>query len=204
VNSNFIDCNRLDSKAINAGSIVLNTTWYNNIWLGVDRLQTTAVASYALISVSTVAATAGEQAVFLSGAATEIATFSVSLPKDYKAGSQITPYISYSCTSATGSTGDIVFGLAWHEINSSPTTALAGSTNQQITVNGSTAILAVNTTYFAAMGTTSLKAGSVISGCLYRESTTTTSVALDAVVYGLGFLYQIDGMGSTYNTVWGK
>jgi len=200
------DFKEVDSKYLNVGDIALTSTWYNTIWVGANQLFTTAVASKALCNVSTALATIGSIGVFLDGAASEIATFDIELPKDYKAGTDILPYISFATTTSTGSTGVATIGLAYASVHSSPTTAIVNLTSQEIVVNGSTEVLSKQSTYFAAVTGTDFKAGSIINGCIYRNATAalSTGLVVDLVVHGIGFLYQVDGMGSTYNTIFGK
>jgi len=189
------------------GKMMLNTTVYNNIYLGCAMLRSTGSTAYILKDLSTAHATIlGNQAIQFDGTTSQSAGFSVMLPKDYKAGTLLTPYIVYGSTSSTSSTQAFVMGLCYTmTTKAQASTAFAKAVSQEITLMGSSAAYENYTTYFSDIGSTNLVTGSLINGALYRNSTVATNTYTTMVyVYGLGFLYQTDGFGSTYNTITGK
>jgi hypothetical protein len=208
----FVDVN---TKYLTAGTgyldtayidkVDLSSTWYQNLWIPAVAMHTTATASKEITSVSTAVATVGQVGIFLDASASELAAFSFVLPKDYKEGTDLLPYVCYTSTTSTFAAGIIAFGLSYQAIHATPTTAIVNLATQMIYTNGSTDVLGINTTYFAAITGTNYKAGSIVNGCIFRNATATTdNFAGDAVVYGIGFLYEVDGMGSTYKTIFAK
>lgn len=197
----YIDSNRADVKDLRVGEISLTSTWYNTIYVGANQLFTTDVASKELTDKSTAIATVGTIGCFLDGTASQMAGFNFILPKDYKEGTDILPYVNYCTTTTTDASNTIMLGLAYNAVNAVPTTTIVGHTNEVIEVNGSTTVLSVNTTYFTAITGTDFVAGTQIKGAVFRNATASTDTAGgDLVVYGVGFIYELDGMGSTYNT----
>jgi len=199
----LVDSNRVDTKDLRSAKVSLTSTWYNTIYVGANALFTTAVASKAIVNASTYISTVGTIGCFLDAAASEMATFDIILPKDYKEGTNILPYINYCTTSSTCAADSEIamVGLAYQTVNAVPTTTIVGPTHEVIEVTGSTGVNTVCTTYFSAITGTDFVAGSQIHGAVFRNATASTdTVTVDFVVLGLGFLYEVDGFGSTYKT----
>jgi len=204
----------ISSSCTITGKLTLGSTVYNTVWLGVGSLMSTDVALYKLTDISTAhASIIGTQGIYLDGAASKSLGFSFQLPKDYKEGTPITPFVTY-CTSGTsgGSSNFITLGLAMTSIPASPSTVVVGLCTEQINTICSLSTFGTNTTYFSATGSTfgaggssALTSGSVITGCIFRNATIAADdFTLDCIIYGVGVLYQTDGFGSTYNTAFDK
>jgi hypothetical protein len=207
--SNFIDSKRVDATYLNTAKINLTSTWYNNIFIGIGGFYTSYASTNSTIGIVGLSPTSNIAGVgtamwCLSTLSTVGLYFSFVLPNDYKEGTAITPYLYWASSLTTASSAYYTVGLAyvWSDIGTSYSSYATQATALQLVSTGSTSYTVVSTN-FATISSTTHSVGSVFTGSIYIDTTIANSSAAGSIfLRGLNFVYQVDGIGSTYsNTV---
>jgi hypothetical protein len=178
----------------------LNSTFYNYIKANLTLDSSTECAQYTLWLASTgvLSSAVGQKAWAFDASKSELLPFSVTLPSNYKEGTNVTPYLDWFTTSSTGTTQAVRMLISYMWTNQDSTHS-STATESAITISttGSTGLV-MYTTNFAALTGTGKEVGSVIHGCIARISTgSTDDYSSDFWINDLFFYYQIDGFGST-------
>ncbi len=204
---NYGDYARLDTKDLNVARLDLTSTFYKTIHLGLGAFETTYSSSNSTIGIATVTPSSNIAGVGIgmwsfSTLSTASLHFSLQMPNDWIEGSTIVPYIHWASSNSSASTAYATMGMVytWLDLGSSASSYATQATALTVTPDGSTAYT-IHTTNFAAI-TSTCSVGSILTGGIYIDTTIANSTYAGSIfLKGLTFVYKIDGLGSTYNTV---
>lgn len=124
---------------------------------------------------------------------TSLQSFSFTLPENFKPNSNVQPFLIY--TPSDSGSGNIAFGFSMQAL--SFTTAVAAPTEQNKTVVASGTDDLPAQLKFDEAGSNTLQPKDTIAGYVGRKgSLPTDTYASDVYLYGVGFRYQVEGLGA--------
>jgi hypothetical protein len=137
-------------------------------------------------------------------------TFIISIPTDYKQGSEIYPFVKWTQTNAPTATGTNVTWVTeynWGNIDQPITNLVRNIDRTSKSTEVALTNLQVQVTEFGSLSNTNINIGSIITFNLIRAVASTSGVFVDnftnyVFVLGAGIKYEADSIGSA--TRWAK
>jgi hypothetical protein len=204
-----IDAATIEAKGATIGTATINTVTYGSTYYktidinGGDFYEGSTETAYyeiALASTGVLSTAAGLKAWAFDATKSEALAFQLTMPTDYKEGTDITPYLHVFSTSSTGSTALQNIKLIYSYMWTNQDTAFASTATETYVAISSTISTGMSqgTTNFTAMTGTGKEVGSIINGYIARVSTSSTDTwTKDFWLNGMSFYYEVDTVGST-------